>query len=138
MTLITFAASAQAGEQQRNSQQRGQKFSLSDSQKPSPLLSENVDNADNGQVYCLSVQFDSRTGEAYSLSCALFDSVQTEQAASAIKLFLAADGYADSLAEQAVLTPTAKGYTGTLRLPDGLKLEIYYSVNEQYEIAFTR
>jgi hypothetical protein len=95
-------------------------------------------NADNGQVYCLSVQFDSRTGEVYSLSCALFDSVQTEQATSAIKLFLAADGYADSLAEQAALTETAKGYTGTLTLPDGLKLELYYSVSEQYEIAFTR
>ncbi len=95
-------------------------------------------NADSGRVYCLSVQFDSRTGEAYALSCALFDSVRSEQAVDALKPFLAADGYADSLSEQAILTPTAKGYTGTLTLPDGLKLEITYHTNEQYEIAFAR
>ncbi len=95
-------------------------------------------NADSGKVYCLSVEYDSRTGEAYSLNCALFENVQPEQAEAAIVPFLAADGYADTLAEQAVLTPTAKGYTGTLTLPDGLKLELYYSVSEQYEIAFTR
>ena len=95
-------------------------------------------NADDGRVYCLSVQFDSRTGEAYSLSCALFDSVRSEQAVDALKPFLAADGYADSLSEQAILTPTAKGYTGTLTLPDGLKLEITYHTNEQYEIVFAR
>ena len=95
-------------------------------------------NADSGRVYCLSVQFDSRTGEAYSLSCALFDSVRAEQAEDALKPFLAANGYADTLAEKAALTETAKGYTGTLALPDGLKLELYYSTNEQYEIAFIR
>lgn len=94
--------------------------------------------ADNGQVYCLSVQFDSRTGEVYSLSCALFDSVRSEQAANALVPFLSANGYADSLAEQAVLTPTAKGFSGTLTLPDGLNLGIFYSTNEQYEIAFCR
>lgn len=91
-----------------------------------------------GQVYCLSVQFDSRTGEVYALSCALFENVRAEQIEEAIKPFLVANGYADTLAEQAVLTPTEKGYFGTLTLPDGLKLELYYSANEQYEIAFTR
>ena len=95
-------------------------------------------SAENGQTYCLSVQFDSRTGEAYSMNCALFDSVQSEQANSAIALFLSANGYADSLAEQATLTPSLKGYTGTLTLPDGLKLSITYNTGEQYEITFTR
>ena len=95
-------------------------------------------NADSGKVYCLSVEYDSRTGEVYSLSCALFGNVQPEQAENALKPFLAANGYAETLAEQAILTETAKGYTGTLTLPDGLKLELYYSVNEQYEIAFAR
>ena len=95
-------------------------------------------NADSGQVYCLSVQFDSRTGEAYSLNCALFDSVHADRTEDAIKPFLAANGYADTLAEQAALTPTAKGCTGTLTLPDGLKLEIRCSDSEQYEITFAR
>ena len=72
------------------------------------------------------------------MNCALFDSVQSEQANSAIALFLSANGYADSLAEQATLTPSLKGYTGTLTLPDGLKLSITYNTGEQYEITFTR
>ena len=95
-------------------------------------------NADDVRVYCLSVQFDSRTGEAYALSAALYETVQSGQAETAIKLFLNADGYADTFAEQAILTTTAKGCTGTLMLPDGMKLEIDYSTNEQYEIAFAR
>lgn len=94
--------------------------------------------SENGQVYCLSVQFDSRTGEAYSFSCALFENVHADQTETAIKLFLTADGYADSLSEQTVRKPSAKGYTGKLALPDGLTLSIVYDVNEQYEIAFAR
>ena len=95
-------------------------------------------NADDGRVYCLSAQFDSRTGEAYSLSCALFENVREGQHTAAAGPFLTACGYADSLAEQAVLTPTAKGYAGTLTLPDGLTLSITYHTNEQYEITFVR
>lgn len=93
-------------------------------------------NAEGGKVYCLSVQFDSRTGEAYSLNCVLYASVRADEAPAALVPFLTVNGYADSLAEHAVLHPTEKGAEGTLTLPDGLKLEIYYSVNEQYEIAF--
>ena len=95
-------------------------------------------NADDGRVYCLSVEFDSRTGEAYSLSCALFDNVQTDRIKTAIMPFLAANGYAETLADQAVVTMTAKGCTGTLTLPDGLKLSVVCDENEQYEIAFAR
>ena len=60
------------------------------------------------------------------------------QTEAAIKLFLTADGYADSLSEQAGIRPSAKGYTGTLRLPDGLLISIDYNTGEQYEIAFAR
>jgi hypothetical protein len=95
-------------------------------------------SGENGQTCCLSVQFDSRTGEVYSLNCALFDSVLPEQTEPAIALFLTANGYADSLAEQAALSTSMKGYTGTLTLPDGLKLSITYNSGEQYEITFVR
>ena len=95
-------------------------------------------DAGSGRAYCLSVQFDSRTGEVYSLTAALYDNVRDGQTEAAIKLFLTADGYADSLSEQAGIRPSAKGYTGTLQLPDGLMLSIVYNTGEQYEVAFTR
>ena len=95
-------------------------------------------NAAGGQVYCLSVQFDSRTGEAYSLTSALYGNVRDGQQTAAFEPFLLANGYAESLAERAILTPTAKGYTGTLMLPDGLGLSLVYDANEQYTISFCR
>ena len=92
--------------------------------------------ADNGQVYCLSVQFDSRTGEAYSENCALFGNVRAENARDAIRPFLAANGYADVLSEQMQLITTERGYSGTLLLPDGLVLTMDFAEGEQYEIRF--
>ena len=93
-------------------------------------------NAAGGQVYCLSVQFDSRTGEVYSLTSALHGNVTPGQQNAAFEPFLAANGYAESLAEKAVLTPTQKGYRGTLTLPDGLTLSLVYDANEQYTVTF--
>lgn len=93
-------------------------------------------DAGNGKVYCLSVQFDSRTGEAYSMSTALFANVQPDQYKSVAAPFLNANGYADSLAEQTVFVPTEKGYAGWLTLPGGLNVSIVYDADEQYTIAF--
>lgn len=93
-------------------------------------------DAGNGQVYCLSVQFDSRTGEAFSLSAALFANVQPDQYRAVAGPFLTANGYADTLAEKAVFLSTEKGHAGTLTLPDGLVLSIGYDSDEQYTIGF--
>jgi len=93
---------------------------------------------ENGRVFCLSVQFDSRMGDVYSMSCALYGNVPDTLGTSAFEPFLTANGYMESLADRAVLTQTAKGYTGTLTLPDGLKVSLVLSANEQYEIAFAR
>lgn len=95
-------------------------------------------NAEGGRVYCLSVQFDSRTGEVYSLNCVLYTSIRPGEAAAALVPFLTVNGYADTLAEQAVLTPTEKGVEGTLTLPDGLAVTLTYADGEQYTIAFSR
>lgn len=92
--------------------------------------------ASDGRAYCLSVEYDSRTGEVYSLLCALYENVQDGQQTAIAGPFLTACGYADSLAEQASFTPSLKGYHGTLTLPDGLVLSITCDVNEQYEIVF--
>lgn len=93
-------------------------------------------NADSGRTYCLSVQFDSRTGEAYSLSCALYENVRFTEPSDAFAPFLTANGYAETLSEQASVQPSGKGYAGTLTLPDGLVLSIAIDTNEQYAIAF--
>ena len=93
-------------------------------------------SADGGRMYCLSVLFDSRTGEPYSLSCALYENVSDGQHKAALGPFLTACGYADSLAEQAVFTSSLKGWHGTLTLPDGLVISILYDTDEQYTVAF--
>jgi hypothetical protein len=92
--------------------------------------------ASNGQVYCLSVQYDSRTGDAYSINCAMFQNVRTDLARRAIIPFLTANGYADSLAERMNPIATETGISGTLTLPDGLQLSLDYTFGEQYEITF--
>ena len=92
--------------------------------------------ASDGRMYCLSVQFDSRTGDVYSVSCALYGSVRAEKASSAFIPFLIANGYADTLSERAVLTETAKGCLGTLTLPDGLTALLIYDTGEQYTVSF--
>lgn len=93
--------------------------------------------ADGGRMYCLSAQFDSRTGEVYSLSCALYGNVRANQSADALIPFLTANGYVDQLSEQAVITPTERGFFGELTLPDGPHVSISYATGEQYEITFT-
>ncbi len=92
--------------------------------------------ADNGTVYCLSVQYDSRTGDVFSETCALFGNLRPDDVQAVIRPFLRANGYSDALADQLVLTETARGYTGTLTLPDGLVLTLTYAAGEQYEITF--
>ena len=93
---------------------------------------------ESGRIFCLSVQFDSRVGDVYSMTCALFGNVRGELAPSAFEPLLRANGYAESLSGQAILTPTAKGFSGTLTLPDGLRLTLFYDVNEQYSVSFAR
>ncbi len=93
-------------------------------------------DAGGGRVYCLSALFDSRTAEAYEVNCVLYGNVTAESAADAFKPFLTVNGYADSLADQAILTPTAKGYTGSLTLPDGLTVTLTGVTGEQYTVAF--
>lgn len=93
-------------------------------------------DAGSGRVCCLSVQFDSRTGEAYEANCVLYGNVQAEQAKAAIIPFLTANGYADSLADHAVLTETQRGFTGDLILPDGIRISLSYRTGEQYTVTF--
>ena len=89
-----------------------------------------------GNVYCLSVQFDSRTGEVFSENCALYECLSPDDAKDAFLPFLRAHGYAESLAEKANLTVGANGATGTLTLPDGLTLSLNYRSGEQYDLTF--
>ena len=93
-------------------------------------------SADNGSVYCLSVQFDSRTGEIYAETCALFGNVRAEQARQSILPFLQENGYADSFLDSFHPIASDSGFTGTLRLPDGLVITLSYTTGEQYEITF--
>ena len=69
---------------------------------------------------------------------ALFGNVRGELPPSAFEPLLRANGYTESLSGQAILTPTAKGFSGTLTLPDGLRLTLFYDVNEQYSDSFAR
>ena len=92
--------------------------------------------SDGGQTYCLSVQFDSRTGEVFSETCALFANVRESDAANALIPFLQANGYSETLANELTLIATDYGETGTLNLPDGLTITMYYTFGVQYEIAF--
>ncbi len=93
--------------------------------------------ASGGRTYCLSVLFDSRTCEAYFLSCALYENVRTDRRTDTLKPFLITNGYDETLAGQAEITPTERGFFGTLTLPDGLSVSIVYAEGEQYEITFT-
>ncbi len=92
--------------------------------------------ADSGQVYCLSVQFDSRTGDVYSETCALFKSVRADAAYVVLSPFLRANGYAESLLEAFDPIATDRGFSGSLKLPDGLTVTLTYTIGEQYEITF--
>jgi hypothetical protein len=92
--------------------------------------------ADSGQVYCLSVQFDSRTGDVYAETCALFRNIRADDIHGALLPFLRANGYADSLLDSFEPAATENGFTGTLKLPDGLSVKLTYTTGEQYEITF--
>ena len=90
----------------------------------------------DGQTYCLSVQFDSRTGEVFSETCALFSNVRESEATQALIPFLQANGYSETLAESSVPISTSYGCRGTLALPDGLVIAVTYASGVQYEITF--
>lgn len=92
--------------------------------------------ADDGQLFCLSVQFDSRTGEIFSESCALFRSVMSIEPKDALIPFLQANGYSETLTNDFSATETEYGCTGTLTLPDGLVVSLRFESGVQYEIAF--
>ena len=94
-------------------------------------------SANGGRVYCLSVQYDSRTGEVFSLSCALYENVRLSEPSDALIPFLTANGYVDTLSREARMQQTEKGAAGTLTLPDGLTVSIRCDLNEQYEISFS-
>lgn len=94
--------------------------------------------ADNGNVYCLSVQFDSRTGDVFSETCAMFQNVRPEDARDALRPFLRANGYSDTLADRMNLISTEQGFSGSLTLSDGLSIVLTFRSGEQYEIAFRR
>lgn len=91
--------------------------------------------ADNGNVYCLSVQYDSRTGDVFSETCALFNNLRPEDVRDVICPFLVQNGYAESLADDMELISTERGYAGSLRLSDGLAIVLTFTVGEQYEIT---
>ena len=92
--------------------------------------------SDDGQTYCLSVQFDSRTGEVFSETCALFQNITNAEPQNALIPFLQANGYSETLADNLVTIATDYGCTGTLELPDGLVISLRCQFWTQYEIAF--
>ncbi len=92
--------------------------------------------ADSGSVYCLSVQFDSRTGDVYSETCALFGNVRDGDVSGALLPFLRENGYPDALLDDFRPIATGSGYTGVLELNDGLAVSLTYTTGEQYEITF--
>ena len=92
--------------------------------------------ADDGQTYCLSVQFDSRTGEVFSETCALFQSMMRGDPKDVLIPFLQANGYSETLVNDFAPAETDYGYYGTLTLPDGLVVSLRYQSDIQYEIAF--
>ena len=92
--------------------------------------------AADDKVFCLSVQYDSRTGEVFSETCALFQNVSVQEPQNVLIPFLQANGYSETLIRDCVLTEFADGYQGTLTLPDGLRITLRYETGIQYEIRF--
>ena len=92
--------------------------------------------ADSGQVYCVSAQFDSRTGEVFSETCALFKNVRADRLKQILIPFLIENGYSDTIADRFDPIATEHGFSGTLTLPDGLTVSVTVTIGEQYEIRF--
>lgn len=92
--------------------------------------------ADDGQTYCLSVQFDSRTGEVFSETSALFGNVQEGEVKDVLIPFLQANGYSETLIKEFHPIAAEGGFKGTLDLPDGLSIAVVYTTGVQYEISF--
>ena len=92
--------------------------------------------ADSGKVFCLSVQFDSRTGEVFSENCALFENLDAQDVGAALIPFLQANGYSETLSLGFAPNETEYGFTGMLTLPDGLVIGMRYETGVQAEIAF--
>ena len=92
--------------------------------------------AADGSVYCLSAQLDSRTGEVFSETCALFSNIPDTDVNTVMIPFLEANGYSQTLLKNLTLTETTYGYLGTLTLPDGLTVSLCFETGVQYEIRF--
>ena len=92
--------------------------------------------ADSGQVYCVSAQFDSRTGEIFSETCELFKNVRADRLQTILIPFLIENGYSETLADRFDPIATEHGYSGTLTLPEGLTVSVNVTIGEQYEIRF--
>ena len=70
------------------------------------------------------------------MSCALFENVADGLEKNVLGPFLTANGYSDTLSEQALIRMTERGYALSLTLPDGVTLTASYDLFEQYEIRF--
>lgn len=94
--------------------------------------------AADGRVYCLSVQFDTRTGDPLALTCALFENIDRVTDAENFLPILSALHYDNvSLLANTHIESTDYGKYVTLNLPDGLQLQMQVTTDTQVEISFS-
>ncbi len=81
--------------------------------------------AADGRVYCLSAELDSRTNDVYSVTAALFENIEGSDPAEDFFPMLDELREAQSIAENAIVTPVNGGTKTILTLSDGTKLVRY-------------
>lgn len=81
--------------------------------------------AADGRVYCLSAELDSRTNDVYSVTTALFENIDGSDSAEDFFPILDELKEAQSIAENAIVTPVDGGTETVLTLSDGTKLIRY-------------
>lgn len=91
--------------------------------------------AADGRVYCLSAELDSRTNDVYSITVALFENLDGSDLASDFYPMLDELKEPQSMAENAIVMPTAEGTETVLTLSDGTKLVRYTEPGVQIRLT---
>ena len=81
--------------------------------------------AADGRVYCLSAELDSRTGDVYAVTVAMFDNLDGTDRVTDFFPMLDELGESRTAAENAIVTPVDGGTVTVLTLSDGIKLTRY-------------
>lgn len=89
----------------------------------------------SGVTYCVSMEFDSRTLDPYSVTVAFFDNITEERTEQTRMLLLQTLGYSAIDCPEVHRSEQSNGSTAVFRLPDGLNLN--ERVEAETQIVFT-